>query len=321
MRYTIICRADGNSETGLGHLYRMFALCEMFKQHFHVVFVTKKQTTLKVIPEAYRLTLIPEHLSLLDEAQWLSTKFDTNSTLIIADGYQFTSAYQKQIKNQGFRLAYVDDIASERMFADIIINHGPHISPKDYTVTKPTLFALGTKYAILRPDFLHWAKESRSVSSPDTAFVCFGGADPYDLSYKAAQALLQFSVLKTLHVVLGGAYKHNAIQELSASNSRLKLHHNLSAEALAAVMQESSMAIAPCSTILYELCCIKMPIISGYYVDNQKLIYKGLKETGAIYPVGDMSGFTTTGSLKFFTSKQILPLILSCHSIFSLSFK
>ena len=51
------------------------------------------------------------------------------------------------------------------------------------------------------------------------------------------------------------------------------------------------MAIAPSSTILYELCSVKMPILSGYYVDNQELIYKGFFDNNAIYKGGDMKNY------------------------------
>jgi spore coat polysaccharide biosynthesis predicted glycosyltransferase SpsG len=57
-------------------------------------------------------------------------------------------------------------------------------------------------------------------------------------------------------------------------------------------MQLSQIAIAPASTILYELCCINMPIFSGFYVDNQELIYKGFLERGAIYNGGNMKDYS-----------------------------
>ena len=287
----ILCRADGNSSSGLGHLYRMFAIYEMFIETFEIVFITKQNSTIEVIPENYNKVLIPEEVSLLEEPLWLSNKFNSHSSTIIADGYHFTAEYQKRIKENGFELLYIDDLASEKIYADIVINHGPHIKPKDYLVAKNTLFALGTKYAILRPEFLKLAKKNRTISHLDTAFICFGGADQFDLSYKAAEALLDFDQIKTIHIVLGGAYLHKPIFELAEQNECLIIHRNLDAKRLVMVMQSCNFAIAPCSTILYELCCVKMPILSGYYVDNQKLIYRGLKETGVIFPVGNMASF------------------------------
>ena len=56
-------------------------------------------------------------------------------------------------------------------------------------------------------------------------------------------------------------------------------------------MLHCNFAIAPASTILYELCCVKMPILSGFYVDNQELIYKGFLNNNTIYKGDDMKDF------------------------------
>jgi spore coat polysaccharide biosynthesis predicted glycosyltransferase SpsG len=38
----VILRADGNSEIGLGHVYRSLALAEMLNEDFETVFLIKK---------------------------------------------------------------------------------------------------------------------------------------------------------------------------------------------------------------------------------------------------------------------------------------
>jgi RimJ/RimL family protein N-acetyltransferase len=58
------------------------------------------------------------------------------------------------------------------------------------------------------------------------------------------------------------------------------------------VMKKANFAISPASTILYELCCIKMPILSGYYVENQKNIYNQLSKDNVIYKGGDLSKYS-----------------------------
>ncbi|TXD83958.1 UDP-2,4-diacetamido-2,4,6-trideoxy-beta-L-altropyranose hydrolase [Subsaximicrobium wynnwilliamsii] len=292
MTKKIIFRADGNGETGLGHLYRLFSLVETVRDHYEFVFLTKASSTHSVIPESYNLGVIPENSSLSEEANWLSENFSAENHIIIADGYQFNAAYQKAIKSKGYKLVYIDDLASEHMYADVVVNHSPNIAQSNYKCETYTNFALGTKYALLRPIFLKLAKQSRSIEKIDTAFVCFGGADLFDLTGKATKALLGMSLFTIVHVVLGAAYQHENILMLKESHpDRLKIHKNLSAEALAKVMQSCNFAIAPSSTILYELSCIKMLILSGYYVDNQELIYKGFLCKKAIFKGGNMTNY------------------------------
>ena len=289
----LICRADGNASTGLGHLYRMFALYEIYKNDFDVTFVTREDSEVQVIPKNYRTLLVPNATKLEDEAEWLCTHFNANEDIIIADGYQFIGDYQKQLRDFGFYLMYVDDLVSEKLYANIVVNHSQNLDRNLFNTSENTVFALGTNYAILRPLFLEAAKRDRKIKTIDTAFVCFGGADALDLTSKAVKALLECKSIKKVHVVLGGAYKHNSIFEIVKEHSVINIHQNLSEEKLIKVIELCNFAIVPSSTILYEICCVKMPVLSGYFVDNQKNIYSAFKNDELIYPAGDFSKYTS----------------------------
>lgn len=280
----IILRADGNTKTGLGHLYRLFSLVEIVKHTLEYVFLTHETSTVSVIPEAYIYQIIPKSIKTMEEPEWLTNNFSPKECIIIADGYQFSASYQKQIKEKGFSLIYIDDLAKETMYADIVVNHSAFITDSDYTIQSYTQLALGTKHSLLRPEFLNAAKHKRILKTIDTAFVCFGGADPFNLTLKAVKALLEIPNFKEINIVLGAAHKHQDVFDLGKEFAhKIKIHQNLCEKDLIEVMLKSNFAIAPASTILYELCCVKMPILSGYFVDNQELIYKGFLEKGAIY--------------------------------------
>lgn len=287
----LICRADGNAATGLGHLYRMFALYEMYKDTFGVTFITREDSEIKVIPKDYKTRLIPTSLRLQDEAEWLSHHFNAHEDIILIDGYHFVGDYQKQLNNLGFYIMYVDDLVTKKLHANIVVNHSENLHRSQFNSSQDSIFALGTKYAILRPQFLEAAKQGRKVNTIDTAFVCFGGADALDLTSKAVEALLQCNPVKKIHIILGGAYKHNSIFKLAENNSVIKIHQNLDETNLIKVMSACNFAIVPSSTILYEICCVKMPVLSGYFVDNQKNIYAAFDEEELIYPAEDFSKY------------------------------
>ena len=290
MQKEILFRADGNSEIGLGHLYRLFSLIEMLKEHFKFTFLSSETSTINIIPNSYQLKIIPTQITIKEEPDWISKEFDKNNTLLIADGYQFDSSYQRKIKEKGFKFVYIDDLASEHMFADLIINHSPNITSQIYSAEPYTKFALGTKYALLRPAFLDLIAKEKTVQKIDKAFVCFGGADPYDLTLKATKALLKTPQVKKIDIVLGGAYSHKEIYTLTQKN--IKIYQNISEEELMKTMVTSNFAIAPASTILYELCCVKIPVLSGYYVNNQKKIYTGFANKKAIFEMGNIKDFS-----------------------------
>lgn len=292
MTKKIIFRADGNSTTGLGHLYRLFSLVEMIKETINFVFLTRENSSVSVIPDGYTIKTIPIFVTIDEEPDWIASQYSPLDNNIIADGYHFDSAYQKRIKEIGYKLIYIDDLATEHMYADIVINHSPYISSNHFKKEPYTTLALGTAYTLLRPLFLEEAKTKRKIENIDSAFVCFGGADPFNLTIKAVKALLRFSKFKQIHVVLGGAYSSQDIFDVEQEYSdRITIHQNLSENQLIKVMRHSHFAIAPASTILYELCCVKMLILSGFYMNNQELIYKGFLKQEVIYDGGNMKHY------------------------------
>jgi UDP-2,4-diacetamido-2,4,6-trideoxy-beta-L-altropyranose hydrolase len=287
----IIFRADGNGETGLGHLYRTFALVEIFKDKFDCIFLTRGSSLLNVIPASYHLALIPESVSLNDEPTWISRHYDPGKYQIVADGYQFDAAYQKKIKELNYRLMYIDDLVSGYMHADIVVNHSESVTSADYKAEPYTRFALGARYAILRPSFLEAAKRERVIERIDTVFICFGGADPGNLTCKAAKAALAVKEIKKINIVVGGAFRHAEVSELEKEHPAIKVFRNLPENELIKVMEDSHLAIAPASTILYELCAVKMPVLSGYYVENQKGIYQGCVRRNIVFEGGNFKDY------------------------------
>jgi len=180
MTKKILCRADGNATTGLGHLYRMLAIIEFYKQHYDIVFVTQETSTSNVIPEEINIKFIPETITVDEEPNWLNSNFSPKDYIIFADGYQFKNDYQKAIKSYGFTLLYVDDLVAEHMYADVIVNHAPLANAKNYKSEEYTQFALGTKYAMLRPAFNAVAKQEKKSKKIKEVFVCFGGSDQFE---------------------------------------------------------------------------------------------------------------------------------------------
>ena len=288
----VYIRADGNTATGLGHLYRSFALMEMLQNTFECTFISRDNSITSVIPDTYNRILIPSEISLAEEPQWLQSTLDTNAVLI-ADGYHFTTSYQKKIKEAGFNLIYIDDLATEHFYADAIINHAPTVAIETIKKEVYTTCYFGTKYAMLRPLFLAQVAIQKTQIGPlSSVFVCFGGADPLDITLKATKALLTFRHIENIHIVVGAAYKNTEIDTLAKSNNKIVVHRNIGEAAMIEVTQSCQFAIAPASTIVYELCCIKMPILGGYYVPNQKHIYQGLLAHQVIFEGGDFEQYT-----------------------------
>jgi len=306
MTKKIIFRADGNSIVGLGHLYRLFSLVEAIKDSFQFSFLTKESSTLSIIPKEYKTLFIPDSVSIEDEPIWLAKKFNSLDNIIIADGYQFNSKYQESIKKIGYKLIYIDDLVKDYMYADLVINHSPHVKKTDFKSEPYTKFALGMDFAILRPKFLEKTKEERFTSLGTDVFINFGGADSFGNTLKVTKALLDIEGAGKIHIVLGAAFRDKELFEIVKKNAaKIHIYRNLSEIELIHVMEECSFAIVPSSTILFELFCIRMPIYSGYFVENQKKAFQCFKENELVYGIGDFNSLSINK-----LSKELKTLLL-----------
>lgn len=307
-RKLILCRADGNSNIGLGHLYRMIAIAEYYKDDYEVIFITRSSSAISVVSSKFKLRLIPEEISITNEPKWLSNNFAPSDCILVYDGYQFISTYQKSIKKYGFKSIYIDDLTIEYMYADIVVNPALISEASIYIGERYTEFVFGTKYSMLRPKFYEMAGKKRSINSLKDIFIFFGGSDPHNLTLRACKAcLLLEGQLENVHIILGNPNTYVELLELTRGNSKFKVYKNLNESELIEVMLKCDLAVVPSSTILYELCCVEMIILAGYFVQNQKLIYDNLVVNDAIIGCGDFSDF----SVSDFESKMLQVLKLS----------
>jgi UDP-2,4-diacetamido-2,4,6-trideoxy-beta-L-altropyranose hydrolase len=296
-------RADGNAQIGLGHVIRSLALADMLKNDFDCHFII--QTPLPSIKEQILTSCLgiielDVEKELIIEAVKISESIEPGE-IIVLDGYNFITAYQKVFKDKGIKVVCIDDIHAYHFVADAVINHAPNLQPSAYSIEAHTKLCLGLDYSLLRAPFLEVAVQDRSIIQIENAFICLGGSDFNNITIKILQDLKNNKLqLKKLHIVLGGAnlYKEEVKQFASANiKSQVFFYENLSASEISDVMKKADIGIVPASSILYEATAVKMPVISGFYVNNQINVYEGFKALGLIFGVGDMNKFTGYSNL------------------------
>ena len=286
-RNKVLIRVDGNVETGLGHIYRGIALAEILSSEFNVTFLLRESSVYAPVKAGgFECVFIPDYIEKTSEPKWLSKKI-SEGCIVVLDGYDFDVNYQTEIKAHGIKLVFIDDLVKDKMYADLVINYSPDITPEDYKKADYTRFALGPDFMIMRKAFLKAALNKRDISEIDTAFVCFGGSDKYDLTTKIVKTVLDIPKLKKINVVLGASYAHTLIYNLQQGNPKIKIYRNVNFNSLIDVMKESNLGIVPASGILNETLAVGMPVVSGYYTEDQRLYSSVLEDMGIIYNVGD----------------------------------
>lgn len=297
-RPKVIFRADGNTQIGLGHIFRCLALAEMLKDDFRCVFASRPTAD----GVKAQIKAVCGDLITLDE----QTHFEDflnhlqGDEIVVLDNYFYFPKYQKAIISRGCKLVHIDDMQPYHYHAHVVVNHAPGLNSKMFSLDAHTSLCTGLDYALLRKPFRSAVSKHSELyqSSQYDVFICFGGSDIHNISLKVIEALANHPLIRTMHVVLGPAYPHRDIIIKKVEHvPQIQLHNQLNGEEMLTLMQRCNLAIVPSSTILYELTAARIYTISGYYVDNQKNIYEGFLKENLIAGVGNYLTFEAYGEL------------------------
>ncbi len=270
---TIVFRADGNSEIGLGHVMRCVALCEMLQGMFHLKFAIQNPSAsllqllhtvvVEVIP-------LPETKNNREDALHLLAVISKEDILVL-DGYAFDSAYQKISKEGCRKLVYIDDLVAGHQYADVLINHNGLIQASDYEASSGTIFLLGTGYALVRKVFFD-KKDINHIAPAkikNAILINLGGADPDNISLKILNALLSVQSNYSITLIVGAANKNGESFKPFQDSSAIIIKRNLSAEEMIDEINRCTVAIVSCSTIAYEVSILNKPFIGLLTASNQ----------------------------------------------------
>lgn len=316
MSKRIIFRVDGDSKTGLGHIYRCLALAELLEDKFQCIFVTKE------IPESLSLKIRNSYkyykISSGKDFDLYESLLKSND-IVVLDGYNFDTSYQLRIRSFKVKIVVIDDFVASKYFADVVINHGLD-KPSDYygAVQAFCKVYTGFKHVIVRKVFLDYARESKNINEIETLFICMGGADPFQLTQKTLQAAARLNLFKRIIVVTGPAFKHISTLTDFIENIQketvISHYHNISGDHIAELMNESQVAICPSSTISLEACCIRVGLLTGYGIDNQRAIHDQLIEKQCAMSVGDFNSITVTDleiAIKNISSVKVVQCLIT----------
>ena len=298
MKPEVFIRVNFDHEIGLGHLVRCIALADMLKKDFNIRFFYREGT----IPDSTYLGDTGFSFTRIDNETEFIEKL-SKERIVVLDGYHFNIDYQWQIKSKGCLLVCIDDVHDQHFAADLIINHAPGIHKEAYSTPFYTQFALGTAYALLRQPFLLSARkkdeEKKRKEINDTVMICFGGADPLNITEKALATARKFEQLSKIIVVTGGFYQYaDSLTDHLKADTRTEWHTNLSDIAMAEVMMRSDIAIVQSSGILFESLSSGCMAVTGVYIYNQKFVYSNFVNSNAAYGAEDFSELPLSKALS-----------------------
>jgi UDP-2,4-diacetamido-2,4,6-trideoxy-beta-L-altropyranose hydrolase len=299
---SLVIRADAGRQIGMGHLMRCLALAQAWKDTGgQVVFITVCQSEIllqRLKEEEFDIHLLAR--SYPDAGDWEYTKNILTAypnAWAVLDGYHFDEVYQQQVKELGHRLLVIDDMAHLKHYhADLVLNQNLHAEQLQYSCEPYTRLLLGTKYVLLRREFLAWRDWKREI--PEVArrvLVTLGGSDPENHTLKVIQALQKLEVAGLeATVVIGASNPYADALEAAASQSYVPIQLVRDAQNMPELMAWADVAVSSAGSTVWELLFLGTPTLALILADNQCYIAEQVVELG----VGQSLGWARNISAK-----------------------
>lgn len=287
MSSSLLVRADGNARIGTGHVMRCLALAQAWREAGgEAVFVTRPLPTAL----ADRLRAEGAHVSPLpagdDAQQTIGLAAELGAKWVVLDGYDFDHEYQRAIKGAGLRLLVLDDCGHASEYcADLVLNQNIQATKAMYARREPsTELLLGTRYVLLRREFLNARKARAQSAITRRVLVTMGGADADNVTMKVLEALAAVEVETT--AVIGPANPRGEELETFARQSSGRIRVRCNATDMPELMASSDLAVAAAGSTCWELAFMGLPQLLIVLAENQRGAAEHLDAIGAARNLG-----------------------------------
>ncbi|MEO5360141.1 MAG: UDP-2,4-diacetamido-2,4,6-trideoxy-beta-L-altropyranose hydrolase [Nitrospirota bacterium] len=276
----IVIRADAYPEIGTGHLMRSLALGQAFKDcGWRVTFVTYCESPGLIA----RLSAPVEGFDVL----LLKDKSDSalpphKNTWAVADGVAFDSRLHKSMKDAGYKLLIIDDMAALDFYhCDIILNQNLHAHSLRYNHEDGTRLLLGPDYILLRREFRGIKKiiTDKCIN----VLITLGGADRDNFTQKVLNSIKSLRDIKITVVV--GAGNPN-IESIKTVKTAVPVTILQSVNDMAGVMASQDVAITSGGTTVWELAFMGIPSVVGRIAPIENYLVEGLNRLGLFIDCG-----------------------------------
>jgi len=292
----LMIRADANSKIGSGHLMRCMAMArEWQKRGGKVSFIGRIESTdlrKKIKINNFNFVYVDKsypHKNDIKQIKNIISLMADKNTWVLLDGYHFDEAYHREIKKAGCRLIVLDDTGHLNDYGpDILLNPNPYAENIDYHFGSNTRSLLGSKYFLLRNEFLEWKEKQPAM--PETAkniLVTLGGADHHNGTGTILRAIKNLKRSNLfLKVLVGPLNPHLAILESELSGAPFPYQIHTSAANMAAFMWKADLAISAGGGTSFELVYMGVPVAVTATADNQLNNVEALEKLDAAINLG-----------------------------------
>lgn len=264
---------DASLKLGTGHVMRCLTLADRLRGvglSVHFFCRNLPGHSGSVIEErGYGVTLIPNFEEL--------TKILVNSraSLCVVDNYQIDAAFESLLRTFYRKIMVIDDLGRDHD-CDLLLDQNESFrNHEKYKKQLPEACQkfLGSKYALLRPEFLKWKPRLRQ-GAIEKALCFFGGTDPTSETWKQASVICELDQWKW-NVVVGANNPDIAkLEKLFVKTKHVQLF--VQTNRMTELMDEADFYFGSGGTVTWERCYLGLPGAVISVADNQEDICETL---------------------------------------------
>lgn len=271
---------EGGNSKGMGHIMRLISvakyLTELTIPKSFVLLEEDKVAADFISQAGYIVDLYLDKERIFQRAQ--------RGNIFVLDGYSFVEDDLMSLRKRGSKIIYIDDMQHVNLSnADIVINHTPGYTRSYFQIGEDTKLFLGPDYCMLRPQFIDNQSE-RQIKELNNMVVSLG------MSY-SGDTLNE--MVSKLNIVFPNTFKYiitgpNNIHQ-SNLNSFTRVCKLMDSNELSKLFKECDIAVFPLSTLYLEGLASGLIMLAGYFVENQKIVYKKLMSQNVIWGLGNFN--------------------------------
>jgi spore coat polysaccharide biosynthesis predicted glycosyltransferase SpsG/RimJ/RimL family protein N-acetyltransferase len=183
----------------------------------------------------------------------------------------------------------IDDCAHQPEYhADILLNQNINAEQLTYVCDADSQLLLGTRYVLLRREFLAWHGWHRDVPQLGRKLlVTLGGGDPDNATLNVIRALQGVGVLGLeTKIVVGPANAHFSMLRKAVEEADERIQLLTAAPEMPALMAWADAAVAAAGSTSWELALMGVPSLLLVLSENQLPIAEGLARIGVAINLG-----------------------------------
>lgn len=289
----VLIRADADTSIGTGHLMRCLALAGAVRRHGGAVTFLSRcdapDLRRRVEDGGHELRLLEaSHPDAADLRDTLQTLAEIQPRWLVADGYHFDINFHGAVRRAGCRvLALDDDVRLPYYDVDVLLNQNLHAPDLQYPIAEGTRLLLGTRYALLRSEFISLAPRRVQSGTGCRVLVTMGGADPENVSGLMLKALGSMKQVSEIKVIVGAANPHRqALEALVGSCARQNVHFVWNPPEMRWAMEWADIVLSAAGTTCWELAATGSATLLVVVAENQVPLAKAMHEVGAARNLG-----------------------------------